>query len=77
MGKKGSIRYRAREQLGLKTGPEGCHLFKVKLVVSRQDLYLELVLCCSSLVTPGSWSTLPSHSFPSTSWILKEQTPGS
>lgn len=41
MGKKGFIRYRAREHLDLEKGPEGCQLFKVKLVVSRQDLYLE------------------------------------
>ncbi|RMB94146.1 hypothetical protein DUI87_28951 [Hirundo rustica rustica] len=41
MGKKCSIRYSAREYLSLETEPEGYQLFKLKLVVSRQDLYLE------------------------------------
>lgn len=77
MGKKGSIRYSAREYLGLETEPECCQLFKVKLVVSRQDLYLEplpvlFLLGDSREVVRSPLPLL----FPSTSCTLKEQTPG-
>lgn len=77
MGKKGSIRYSAREYLGLETGPEGCQQFKVKLVVNRQDLYREPLPVLS--IPGNSRELVHSHLsffFPSTSWILKEQTPG-